>query len=1152
MADITADLGLDLSPALSSVDTLEQALAATATSFSSALGEATQALQNVSVEVDATPVTEGITGAVDAADVTVEPDAETGGLTDDITGAVDAADTSVTVDDVDAAAVGDEITAEAASADTAVAVDDVDASAVGAEIESAAASADTPVAVTDVDASAVTSEITGAAAAADVTVTPQVDPSGFDSLKSSLGDLGLGSVLDTTKSLTSTFDELGLGAGGLSAALAAIPPEVTAVASATAGLAAAAVGIGQNFKGMENQIIFSTGASGRELEGLQNIATDVFASTTGSADSAGVAIGKLNTLLGLTGEDLEAVGLQIVRVSGWLGEDVATNTTLAAQAMNLFGVSTADVSPLIDDLFAVTQDYGLGLTDLLSGITRAGPLFQQFGFSIEDTAVLIGQLNAVGVDTGRLMFGLNRALADAAQAGIPASQYLSDLADSIKNAGTESEATAIAVEAFGQRAGPVLGTLIRQGKINFDELGESLGNNTGLINETADAIGTISGKLDILANKLATALEPIATPIFDVLNEALLALFPVFDEFGQLVSHLGPVLEGFFSTLGEAGGFIDLMIGPMKILNALLAQIPTGALEMMGQAFGYAVNPITAFGTAIFGAGEAVDEFDTSGITLELDDTAAAFAQAADETTGSSDDLIMKFAELTDQDWTGVKDGAVMLESYAQSALDTAAASDETSASLIEQATEIAAARGEANSAIAVYQIFTDLQSAMALGLDTTADSFASLVAGSSEAQAALGSLVAWIGAGLVPSEAQLTQLAANLGLNLDDVKVFAAQAQTAITEFANTAIERLPGVEDVFGQMEDATDPQQFVDNLQALNFALFSFSLALASVKNSDLPELAGAMLQFPEQVFPLVKTAFEEGDRAVLEEMDFWLGETGVNLDDMRGEFSLFGNDVFSYFLSAGQNVNIGWLRSENLRGIVDATLRSVNAQIGAAGPTLAGVAGGAAARTSVGWGSSLTLPGRTASNLAAAAAVFSGGALTGAINAASAGGNRVGQAFGDGVWAGISSKASAIAAAAADVVRQAEAAARAEAKADSPSKLFADLGADIAAGMALGIGSQSALVADSVGLIVDAAETAAADANLTVPATITARAANAGVSTGDINVSVAVNLDIDQLPTGPAAERFADTIGDTIADGISQRIAARLPSFEARIS
>lgn len=1152
MADITADLGLDLSPALSSVDTLEQALAATATSFSSALGEATQALQNVSVEVDATPVTEGITGAVDAADVTVEPDAETGGLTDDITGAVDAADTSVTVDDVDAAAVGDEITAEAASADTAVAVDDVDASAVGAEIESAAASADTPVAVTDVDASAVTSEITGAAAAADVTVTPQVDPSGFDSLKSSLGDLGLGSVLDTTKSLTSTFDELGLGAGGLSAALAAIPPELTAVASATAGLAAAAVGIGQNFKGMENQIIFSTGASGRELEGLQNIATDVFASTTGSADSAGVAIGKLNTLLGLTGEDLEAVGLQIVRVSGWLGEDVATNTTLAAQAMNLFGVSTADVSPLIDDLFAVTQDYGLGLTDLLSGITRAGPLFQQFGFSIEDTAVLIGQLNTVGVDTGRLMFGLNRALADAAQAGIPASQYLSDLADSIKNAGTESEATAIAVEAFGQRAGPVLGTLIRQGKINFDELGESLSGNTGLIGETADAIGTISGKLDILANKLATALEPIATPIFDVLNEALLALFPVFDEFGQLVSHLGPVLEGFFSTLGEAGGFIDLMIGPMRTLNALLEQVPEGAFTFIGQALGLAVNPLTAFTAGMNDAADATDAFVDSGQGW-LSRFGTEFQQAAMETTGSVDELVLRFAELTGQDFSSIEQGSAMLQGYAQTALDTAAATDDTSASLVEQARQIAAARGEGDNAVAVYQIFTDLQGQMGAALEGSAQSFASLVAGSTQAQEALGALVSWIGAGLVPSETQLADLAATLGLNLEDVKAFAAQAKAAIDEFAAAAVDKLPSVSDVFGQMEDATDPHEFVANLQALNFALFSFSLALASVKNSDLPELAGAMLQFPEQVFPLVKTAFEEGDRAVLEEMDFWLGETGVNLDDMRGEFSLFGNDVFSYFLSAGQNVNIGWLRSENLRGIVDATLRSVNAQIGAAGPTLAGVAGGAAARTSVGWGSSLTLPGRTASNLAAAAAVFSGGALTGAINAASAGGNRVGQAFGDGVWAGISSKASAIAAAAADVVRQAEAAARAEAKADSPSKLFADLGADIAAGMALGIGSQSALVADSVGLIVDAAETAATDAHLTVPAAVVAAgAANAGVSTGDINVSVAVNLDIDQLPTGPAAERFADTIGDTIADGISQRIAARLPSFEARIS
>jgi hypothetical protein len=278
---------------------------------------------------------------------------------------------------------------------------------------------------------------------------------------------------------------------------------------AAVGLGAAFMKAGLDFEAMENILIKGTGASGEALEDLKKQATDVLRTVPETAEVVAGAIADVNTFFGATGDQLEATTglfLDFARITDMdVGDAIAR---LDAQ-MTQFGIPLEDTDELLGDLVRIAQATGAPMDNLLSQMEKFGPIFATAAFSGEETIAMFGMLERAGVDVTKLGPSLEKFFADVAEGGGDPRQAFEDIVEQVQNATSETDALAIAADAFGT-AGARMTSAIRSGNLELETFGGLLGEGTGLVGEQADATATLSDKFAILKNDLLSRLGPAA------------------------------------------------------------------------------------------------------------------------------------------------------------------------------------------------------------------------------------------------------------------------------------------------------------------------------------------------------------------------------------------------------------------------------------------------------------------------------------------------------------------------------------------------------------------------------------------------------------------------------------------------------------------
>jgi hypothetical protein len=108
-----------------------------------------------------------------------------------------------------------------------------------------------------------------------------------------------------------------------------------------------------------------------------------------------------------------------------------------------------------------------------------------------------------------VLSGLRYALGNFAKAGADPVQTLASIQDAIKNARTESEATALAFQVFGKRAAVDMGRAIIEGRMNIADLVKTLREGKDTINAADEASKTFGERMQELQQKTEKALVPI-------------------------------------------------------------------------------------------------------------------------------------------------------------------------------------------------------------------------------------------------------------------------------------------------------------------------------------------------------------------------------------------------------------------------------------------------------------------------------------------------------------------------------------------------------------------------------------------------------------------------------------------------------------------
>ena len=313
------------------------------------------------------------------------------------------------------------------------------------------------------------------------------------------------------------------------------------------------VDLGSQFDGVTDSIRVGTGATGEALDALVEDFDAVYSSVPTTMEDASKAIADYNTRLGLTGENLQGVSKQAIQVADMLGEDLGGVIESSSKAFQQWNVDADDMGGAMDYVFKVSQSTGEGFTDLMNTVQSFGPQLQDMGYSFEEATALIGQLEKAGVNTEEVLGAMKKSTAAFAKEGIGAAEGLEMYADAIMNAKDMTQATAIASEVFGTRAGSTMAAAIRDGSISVDQLTESLMENAETISGCAADTYDFAEQLQMFKQQAEVALKPLAAAMFDMLNKLMPVVGELFESLmpavSQIVEGLVPVISNIAESL---------------------------------------------------------------------------------------------------------------------------------------------------------------------------------------------------------------------------------------------------------------------------------------------------------------------------------------------------------------------------------------------------------------------------------------------------------------------------------------------------------------------------------------------------------------------------------------------------------------------------
>lgn len=340
-----------------------------------------------------------------------------------------------------------------------------------------------------------------------------------------------------------------------------------------------------------------TGASGAALKGLEKDWKALAGKVDDSFETSAKVLADYNTRLGLTGSALQEISKQALDAAQMLGEEVNSVVRESAKAMQDWGVASSEMAGYMDKIFVASQQTGVGMAALSTNMYKYGSALRQMGFDADATIATLAQFDKQGVNTELVMGSLRIALGKMAKAGISdAGEAFKVLTDQIKNAESPTEATRLAIELFGAKAGPDMAAAIREGRFELGNLTEALNTSRGAIEKADAATETFGERWGEVKNKVQIAIEPIGKAILKIADSYIPTLEGKIDDISKAIGNMSQ--ESIASMLKWAG----IMAAGGPILLGMAAIIAS-ARTILGLFTAMMAHPAVTLAVGVGAAG---------------------------------------------------------------------------------------------------------------------------------------------------------------------------------------------------------------------------------------------------------------------------------------------------------------------------------------------------------------------------------------------------------------------------------------------------------------------------------------------------------------------------------------------------------------------
>ena len=351
----------------------------------------------------------------------------------------------------------------------------------------------------------------------------------LDSTEGTLED-----VADATEEVTDETKDASEGFTVMKGVLADLAANaISAVVSGLKDLGKAAMDAWKDFDEGVDQIIKKTGLTGDAAKEMEESFANVSKTILADSTDIGNAMGELSTRFGYTGQELEDATVAFLKFADVTGTDATDAVADVAKALTAAGKDLDDYQEILDALTVAGQKSGVSVSKVADGLNKYGAQTRALGLDVEEVIALFAQFELAGVNTEAALAGLTKATAKWQKEGKDAGAELTKTVEAIRTAGDASKAAEIAIEAFGNKAGPELADAIQSGRFAFDEFTQAVKDSAGAVDatfeETQDA-----------PDKLALAVKGLKTDLAQTTNELLTEFAP---DIEKAIESIGKTLK---------------------------------------------------------------------------------------------------------------------------------------------------------------------------------------------------------------------------------------------------------------------------------------------------------------------------------------------------------------------------------------------------------------------------------------------------------------------------------------------------------------------------------------------------------------------------------------------------------------------------------
>lgn len=398
----------------------------------------------------------------------------------------------------------------------------------------------------------------------------------------------------------------------------------------------------------EKIIVNATGATGEALDGLGESMLAAYAGNDNALEDAAGAIGEINTRMGLTGDALTDVTGKFLDFADITGTNVVGSVQNVTKIMNKWGVEGSEVESVLDKLAYAGQISGASVDTLSSTLITGAASFQEMGLSLDNAISMLAQFELYGMSGTTAITAMRTAVKNFADDGLDAETALQSVISEIANMESAADATALAVETFGSRAGVDMANAIRSGAITVDTLTGSLDVAQGTLARTAEAGESLGEKWQKASNSISTAFTTAVQPAVDGVSSAFAGIANGIGTF--LNEH--PAVTKAITAIGIGLGVVVAGIAGVTFVTTVAIPAVTAFGVALNTALGpigwvaLAIAGIVAAGTALVAMfSNAEDETaDMTAVTrqqyYQLQDLNAEYEEACDKYGETSEEAL--------------------------------------------------------------------------------------------------------------------------------------------------------------------------------------------------------------------------------------------------------------------------------------------------------------------------------------------------------------------------------------------------------------------------------------------------------------------------------------------------------------------------------